>query len=89
MSLTAEHIIATFASSIVVARGATSVASIREAWDDARWILFPQPNDPAYQAWQESHGELPQTMAEAEAAAMALIARKRQMSQAEQNFTVL
>ncbi len=89
MSLEAEQVIATFAGSIVVARGATSVAAIREAWSDARWILFPDPADAEYQAWQTAHGEMPATLQEAEAANAALIARKRHMSQTVQNFMTL
>jgi hypothetical protein len=89
MSIEAEQVIATFAASIVTSRGATSIAAIREAWSDARWILFPEPADPEYQAWQKSHGEMPATMQEAEAATAALAARRRHMSQAVQNFGVL
>lgn len=89
MSFAAEHVIATFAASIVTARGATSVAAIREAWSDARWILFPEPTDADYQAWQRSHGEVPGTLQEAEAAASALAARRRHMSQTVQNFVGL
>jgi hypothetical protein len=89
MSIAAEHVIATFAGSIVIARGATSVEAIREAWSDARWILFPEPNDPEYQAWQKSHGEMPSTLQDAEAATAALAARRRHMSQTVQNFSGL
>jgi hypothetical protein len=89
MSIEAEQIIANFAGSIVVSRGATTIAAIREAWSDARWILFPEPADPEYQAWQKAHGEMPATMQEAQAATAALAARRRHMSQAVQNFTAL
>jgi hypothetical protein len=89
MSLAAEQVIATFAGAIVTARGATSVADIREAWSDARWILFPQPGDPEYQAWQQAHGEVPTNLQEAEAAAAALTARRRHMAQAAQDFATL
>jgi hypothetical protein len=89
MSFAAEHVIATFAASIVTARGATSVAAIREAWSDARWILFPEPTDPEYQAWQRTHGEVPGTLQEAEAAALAVAARRRHINQTVQNFANL
>jgi len=89
MSIAAEHVIATFAGSIIVARGATSVDAIREAWSDARWILFPEPNDPEYHAWQKSHGEMPSTLHEAEAVTAALAARRRHMNQTVQNFSTL
>ena len=89
MSFAAEHVISTFAASIVVARNATTVQAIREAWSDARWILFPEPADPDYRAWQEQHGELPQTLEEAETAAAQLAARRKHMMQASQNFSVL
>lgn len=89
MSIQAEHVIATFAASIVISRGATTIAAIREAWSDARWILFPEPTDPEYQAWQKAHGEMPATLQEAEAATAALAARRRHMSQAVQNFATL
>ena len=89
MSFAAEHVIATLAGSIVVARGATTVAAVREAWSDARWILFPEPGDAEYTAWQEKHGELPMTLEEAQAATDALNARRKHMMQASQNFSVL
>jgi hypothetical protein len=89
MSLAAEQVIAIFASAIVGSRGATSVADIRQAWSDARWILFPQPGDAEYQAWQEAHGEVPTTLQEAEAAAAALAARRKHMTQAAQDFATL
>ncbi len=89
MSLAAEHVIATFAASIVVSRGATHVADIREAWSDARWILFPDPVDPEYQAWQAKHGEATKTLEEAELAAAALAARHRHMAQIGQTFAAL
>jgi hypothetical protein len=89
MSFEVEHVIATFASGIVTARGATSVAAIREAWSDARWILFPDPSAAEYRDWQQAHGEKPATIEEAEAQGAALTARKKQMSKAAQNYTVL
>jgi hypothetical protein len=89
MSFAAEHVIATFAASIVSTRNATTVDAIREAWVDAMWILFPDPADPEYRAWQEAHGELPATLQEAEAAAAAISARRKHMMQASQNFSVL
>ena len=89
MSFAAEHVIATFAASIVVTRHATTVEAIREAWVDAMWILFPDPADAEYRAWQEAHGELPATLQEAEAAAAAIAARRKHMMQASQNFSVL
>ena len=89
MSLAAEHVIATFAASIVVARGATHVAEIRDAWSDARWVLFPDPIDPEYQAWQARHGESSRTLEEAETAAQALAARHRHMAQIGQTFATL
>ena len=89
MSIAAEHVIATFAASIVVARGATHVADIREAWSDARWILFPDPTDQEYQAWQARHGESSSTLEEAEAAAAALAARQRHMAQVGNMFATL
>jgi hypothetical protein len=89
MSIEAEHVIATFAGAIIIARGATSVEAIREAWSDARWILFPDPTDAEYQSWQKSHGEMPGTLADAEAATAALAARRRHMSQTVQNFNAL
>jgi hypothetical protein len=87
MSFPAEQVIATFAASIITARGATTIADIREAWSDARWILFPEPGDAEYRTWQEAHGEVPATIQEAEAQAASLAARKKHMSQAIQNFT--
>ncbi len=89
MSFAAEHVIATFAGAIVQARGATTVAAIREAWSDARWILFPEPGDPEYRAWQEQHGEVPMTLEAAQAASDALAARRKHMMQASQSFSVL
>ncbi len=89
MSIAAEHVIATFAGSIIIARGASSIEQIREAWSDARWILFPEPSDPDYQAWQQAHGEMPATLQDAEAATAALAARRRHMSQTVQNFGAL
>jgi hypothetical protein len=89
MSIQAEQVIATFAASIVISRNATSIPAIREAWSDARWILFPEPADPEYQAWQQGHGEMPATLQEAEAATAALAARRRHMSQTVQNFGAL
>jgi len=89
MSIAAEHVIASFAGSIVIARGATTVEAIREAWSDARWIIFPEPTDPEYQAWQKSHGEMPATLQEAEAATAALLKRRKHMSQTVQNFVGL
>jgi hypothetical protein len=89
MSFAAEHVIATFAASIVNTRQATTIEAIREAWVDAMWILFPDPNDAEYRAWQEAHGELPATLQEAEMAAAALLARRKHMMNASQNFSVL
>jgi hypothetical protein len=89
MSLAAEQVIATFACSIVIARSATTVGAIREAWSDARWILFPEPDDPEYQAWQEAHGEAPATLQQAEAAAASLVSRRKHMAAAAQNFATL
>jgi hypothetical protein len=89
MSFAAEQVISTFAAAIVAARGATTVAAIREAWSDARWILFPQPGDAEYQAWQTANGEIPTTLQEAEAAAASLAARRKHMSQAAQDFATL
>ena len=87
MSFEAEQVIATFAASIITTRGATKIPDIREAWSDARWILFPEPGDAEYREWQEAHGEVPATIHEAEAQAASLAARKKHMSQAIQNFT--
>jgi hypothetical protein len=89
MSFAAEHVIATFAASIVTTRQATTVVAIREAWVDAMWILFPDTADAEYRAWQETHGELPATLQEAEAAAAAISARRKHLMQASQNFSVL
>jgi hypothetical protein len=89
MSFAAEHVIATFAASIVVTRHATTVEAIREAWVDAMWILFPDPADAEYRAWQQAHGEQPATLQEAEAGAAAVSARRKHMMQASQNFSVL
>ncbi|GEM_PF-5476618 len=89
MSLAAETAIATFAAGIVVARGATTVQAIREAWSDARWILFPEPTDAEYQEWQKLHGEEPATLAEAEAAARSLAARRKHMTQTVQDFDLV
>jgi hypothetical protein len=89
MSIEVEQVVATFAASIVISRRATSVDAIREAWSDALWILFPDPADEGYQAWQKSHGENAGTLQDAEAATAALAARRRHMSQAVQNFGTL
>jgi len=89
MSLAAEQVIATFAGSIVIARSATTVGAIREAWSDARWILFPEPDDPEYQEWQKAHNEAPATLQEAEAAASSLASRRRHMAAAAQTFATL
>jgi hypothetical protein len=89
MSIQAEQVIATFAASIVITRGATTVEAIREAWSDARWILFPDPADTEYQAWQNSHGEMPGTLQDAEAATAALASRRRHMNQVVQSFASL
>jgi hypothetical protein len=89
MSLAAEQVIATFAASIVISRGATTVAAIREAWSDARWILFPELGDTEYRAWQEAHGEVPCTLAEADAGAAAIHARKRHLAKAIQEYSTL
>jgi hypothetical protein len=89
MSFAAEHVIATFAASIVIARGTTSVTDIREAWSDARWILFPDPADADYRAWRDAHGETPLTLQQAQAATDALISRKKQMLHASQGFSTI
>jgi len=89
MSIQAEQVIATFAAAIIITRGATSVDAIREAWSDARWILFPEPTDAEYQDWQRSHGEMPGTLQDAEAATAALAARRRHMSRAAQVYGTL
>jgi hypothetical protein len=44
--------IATFAAAIVQARGVTDVASLQDAWTDAKFIIYPDPADDAYRAWQ-------------------------------------
>ncbi len=89
MSIQAEQVIASFAAAIIITRGATTVEAIREAWSDARWILFPEPTDPEYQVWQKSHGEEPGTLQDAEAATAALLARRRHMSRAAQVYSTL
>jgi hypothetical protein len=89
MSIQAEQVIATFAASIIITRNATTVEAIREAWSDARWILFPEPTDAEYQDWQRSHGEMPGTLQDAEAATAALAARRRHMSRAAQVYGVI
>jgi hypothetical protein len=56
-----KQIVVTLAAAIVIARGAKSVAEVREAWVDAGWILAPASTRPEYKAWQEKHGEVPTT----------------------------
>ena len=74
MSQDDKQAVATLAAAIVVARGATEVSAIRQAWTDARWIISPLPANAGYKAWQESHGETPTTLEEDSAAK---VARKR------------
>jgi hypothetical protein len=61
--------IATLAAAIVIARGAKTVPDIQDAWADAAWTVFPQPNNSRYKLWQEHHGLVATTLADDEAAA--------------------
>jgi hypothetical protein len=48
---------ATLAAAIVIARGAKSVAEIRDAWIDATWITNPVQANSRYKLWKQKHGE--------------------------------
>jgi hypothetical protein len=56
-----KQIAATLAAAIVIARGAKSVAEIRDAWIDATWITNPVRTNSRYKLWKEKHGEAPTT----------------------------
>ena len=56
--------IATLAAAIVIARNATEVEKIRDAWTDATFIISPAPTNSRYKAWQQKHGEIPTTLEE-------------------------
>jgi hypothetical protein len=51
--------VATLAAAIVIARNATSIAAIREAWTDAGFIVCPVPHNSKYKTWQAQHDEVP------------------------------
>jgi hypothetical protein len=52
-----KQTVATLAAAIVIARGAKSIAEIRDAWADANWIINPVPSNSRYKLWKEKHGE--------------------------------
>jgi hypothetical protein len=56
-----KQTVATLAAAIVIARGAKSVAGIRDAWADANWIINPVPSNSHYKLWREKHGDAPTT----------------------------
>ncbi len=48
--------IATLAAGIIQARGATNVAGIQQAYEDARHIVDPRRSTKQYQEWVRAHG---------------------------------
>jgi hypothetical protein len=59
MRLDEKPAVATLAAAIVIARTATTISAIREAWEDAEFIVSPAPATARYKLWQERHGEAP------------------------------
>jgi hypothetical protein len=56
-----EPTIAAIAAAIISNRGATDIADLKQAWTDAKFIIYPDPADAAYRSWQVQSNAAQQT----------------------------
>jgi hypothetical protein len=56
-----QQVIATLASALILSRGSTSIHGARDALEDAKHLLNPQPSNAEYRKWQSFRDEKPLT----------------------------